>query len=118
MSIENVILLSSISSESESWVYSDRQKGAGYHRRYDAVHTAVFTFDNFKGSVKLQATLSLYPGVDDWFDVEYDSGLALESVDSTPLLTTELRNFTGNFIWIRAAYQLTEGTITQIRYSY
>lgn len=118
MSIENVILLSSTNSESADLVYSDKQKGAGYHRRYDAVHTAVFTFDNFKGSVKLQATLSLYPGDDDWFDIEYDSGLSLESVDSTPLLTTELRNFTGNFIWIRAAYQLTEGTITQIRYSY
>jgi hypothetical protein len=118
MSIENVILLSSTNNESADLVYSDKQKGAGYHRRYDAVHTAVFTFDNFKGSVKLQATLSLYPSDDDWFDIEYDSGLALESVDSTPLLTTELRNFTGNFIWIRAAYQLTEGTITHIRYSY
>ena len=118
MSIENVILLSSTNNESADFVYSNKQKGAGYQRRYDAIHTAVFSFNNFKGSVKLQATLALYPSDDDWFDIEYDSGSTLEAVDSTPLLTTELRNFTGNFVWIRAAYQITEGTITQIRYSY
>lgn len=118
MSIENIILLSSTSTESADFVYSNKQKGAGYHRRYDAVHTATFSFNNFKGSVKLQATLALYPSDDDWFDIIYDSGSELEAVDSTPLLTTEVRNFTGNFVWIRAAYQITEGTITQIRYSY
>jgi len=118
MPIENVILLSSTNSESTDFVYSDKQKGAGYHRRYDAVHTAVFNFDNFKGSVKLQATLVQYPSDDDWFDIEYDGGFALEAVDSTPLLTTEVRNFTGNFVWIRAAYRIIEGTISQIRYSY
>ena len=118
MSIENIILLSSTGTESADFVYSNKQKGAGYHRRYDAVHTATFSFNNFKGSVKLQATLALYPSDDDWFDIVYDSGSELEAVDSTPLLTTEVRNFTGNFVWIRAAYQITEGTITQIRYSY
>lgn len=118
MSTENIILISSTNAESADFVYSNKQKGAGYHRRYDAVHTATFSFDNFKGSVKLQATLALYPSEDEWFDIDYDNGSVLESIDSTPLLTTEIRNFTGNFVWIRAAYQITEGTITQIRYSY
>ena len=117
MAIENTVLLSSTSTESAGFQYSEKQKGAGYYRRDFPLHTAVFQFDNFKGSVKIQATLVLYPGEDDWFDVEYDSGYALEAVDSTPLLTTTSRNFTGNFIWIRAAYQITEGTISEIRYS-
>ena len=117
MAIENTVLLTVTSTESAVYLYSDKQKGAGYHRLENPLHTAVFQFNNFKGSVKIQATLVLYPSDDDWFDVEYDSGNSLEAVDSTPLLTTTSRNFTGNFIWIRAAYRLEEGTITEIRYS-
>jgi len=117
MAVENTILLTEKKTESSDFVYSDKQKGAGYHRLENALHTAVFRFDNFKGSVKIQATLMLYPSERDWFDVEYDSGSSLESVDSTPLLTTEIRNFTGNFIWLRAAYRIEEGTIREIRYS-
>lgn len=117
MAIENTILLTAASTESTVFQYSEKQKGAGYHRLENPLHTAVFQFNNFKGSVKIQATLVLYPSDDDWFDVEYDSGNSLEAVDSTPLLTTTSRNFTGNFIWIRAAYRLEEGTITEIRYS-
>lgn len=117
MAVENTILLSETNTESSDFLYSEKQKGAGYHRLENALHTAVFRFDNFKGSIKIQATLALYPGEDDWFDVVYDSGTSLESVDSTPLLTTETRNFTGNFVWIRAAYRIEEGTVTEIRYS-
>jgi hypothetical protein len=117
MAIENTVLLSNTSTESVEFQYSEKQKGAGYYRREYPLHTAIFQFDNFKGSVKIQATLVLYPSENDWFDVEYDSGDSLEAVDSTPLVTSTARNFTGNFVWIRAAYQITEGTISEIRYS-
>jgi hypothetical protein len=79
----------------------------------------MFEFNNFKGSVKLQGSLELYPGDSDWVDVLYDdSAENLESLDSTPLATNEIRNFTGNFVWIRLGYRLIEGTITQVRYNY
>jgi hypothetical protein len=117
MSTENTILLTATSTESQQFLYSEKQKGAGYYRRDNPVHTAVFRFDNFIGTVKIQATLSLYPAEHDWFDVEYDNGDPIEVVDSTPLLTSISRNFTGNFIWIRVAYQLEQGEITEIRYS-
>jgi hypothetical protein len=117
MSTENTILLTATSTESQQFLYSEKQKGAGYYRRDNPVHTAVFQFNNFKGSVKIQATLTMYPSDGDWFDVEYDNGDALEAVDSTPLLTNVSRNFTGNFIWLRAAYQLEQGEITEIRFS-
>lgn len=118
MSTENFILLSATSTESEEFLYGEKKKGAAYHRSADSLHTVVFSFDNFKGSVKIQGTLELYPSDTDWTDIVYDSGSAILSADSTPLLTTETRNFTGNFVWIRAAYQITEGTIQQIRYNY
>jgi hypothetical protein len=79
----------------------------------------MFEFNNFKGSVKLQGSLELYPGDNDWVDVVYDNSAEnLESLDSTPLAINEIRNFTGNFVWIRLGYRLIEGTITQVRYNY
>lgn len=118
MSIENIILLQNITSESLDFKYSEKQKGAGYYRKNDSMHTAIFSFNNFKGSVYLQGTLSLYPTEADWFNIEYDSGSQIENVDSTPLISQETRNFTGNFVWIRAKYLLEEGTISEIRYSH
>lgn len=117
MSIENTILLTTTGTKSPQFLYSEKQRGAGYYRRNFPLHTAVFGFDNFIGAVKIQATLVLYPAEHDWFDVEYDNGGAVEAVDSTPLSTAVSRNFTGNFIWIRAEYQLEQGEITEIRYS-
>lgn len=116
MAVKNTILLTSTSIASQDFVFSQKQKGAGYRRLDNPLHTAVFAFDNFQGAVKIQATLVLYPGESDWFDVEYDSGDAIET-DGSSLLTALVRNFTGNFIWIRAAYRIEQGTITEIRYS-
>ena len=119
MSTESITLLSSISTESSDLeIYSAKQKGAGYHRRADGLHTVHFQLDQFKGSIKIQGTLQMYPGEDDWVDLEFDSGSSLESIDSTNLTSDESRNFTGNWLWIRAAYNLQNGTINQIRYNF
>jgi hypothetical protein len=117
MSIETTILLSNISTESLdlTFDYSDKQKGAGYHKSNDGMHTVVYAFDEFAGTVKIQATLELYPGDNDWFDV---AGTELGG-DSTLINSSALSyTFTGRFVWIRAAYNLQSGTITQIRYNY
>lgn len=117
MAIENTVLLSNVSTESSEFQYSEKQKGAGYYRRDFPLHTAIFRVSDFNGSIKIQATLVLYPSERDWFDVDYDNGEAIEFTDSTTLSTTSTRNFTGNFIWIRSAYRIDQGTITEIRYS-
>ena len=121
MSKENTVLISNYSYDNEpsTFFYSEKQKGAGYHRYNDGIHTVVFQFDNFKGSVKIQATLALYPGDNDWFDVTYDTiSTSLDALDSTPLVDTANCTFTGKFTWIRAAYKLEQGAITEIRYNY
>ena len=120
MSNESIVLLSNISDDSQPtvWQYSEKNRGAGYYKNSNGVHTAVFEFNNFKGSVKIQATLELYPAESDWFDVVYDSAsTSLTSLDSTPLIENATCTFTGKFVFIRAAYMLEEGTITQIRYN-
>jgi hypothetical protein len=120
MSIETIVLLSNASDDTQplSQQYSDKNRGAGYYKNGNGVHTVAFTFDNFKGSIKIQATLALYPGHDDWFDVVYDySQVDLESIDSTPPISDATCTFTGKFVFIRAVYMLEEGTISEIRYS-
>lgn len=121
MSTETIVLLSNASDDSQPtvWQYSDKNRGAGYYKNNSALHTMVFEFDNFKGSVKIQATLELHPGDNDWFDVVYDADVnSLTNLDSTPIVANAVCTFTGKFVFIRAAYQLEEGTITEIRYNH
>lgn len=118
MSTESLILLEnkSVESTDSSTLYSGKQKGAGYHKRYGSLHTAVYDVDAFVGTIKLQGTLELYPGEADWVDiVGTDIGLGS---DSSAWTAVQSVNFTGNFVWIRAAYNLQNGTINQIRYNY
>lgn len=117
MSKETVVLLENVSVEATSsdFSYGEKRKGAGYNKNTDGVHTAIFQFDNFVGTVKIQGTLELYPNENDWVDID-ETTVAVE--DSTPLVSNETRTFTGKFIYIRAAYNVQNGIITQIRYNY
>lgn len=118
MSNENLILISNVtnadSSISPEFTYSSKAKAAGYHLKQDNLHTVVYQLNNFTGTIKLQGTLSEYPGDADWVDI----------VDSQVTYSDQLGsynysfNFKGNFVWIRAAYTLLSGDITQIRYNY
>lgn len=116
MSNENIVLLSNISTEStdSSFAYSDKNKGAGYNKNGDGVHTVVYTVDSFVGTIKMQGTLELYPGENDWVDI---TGTELGG-DSSVFSASQSRTFVGKFLWIRAAYNLQNGIITQIRYNY
>ena len=120
MSIENIILLSNVYTESinSDFSYGDKKRGAGYYKNNDGLHTVVFNFDNFVGSVKLQGTLELYPGENDWVDISYDSiTIPVDALDSTPVVGTSVASFRGKFLWIRAAYNIQNGGITEIRYN-
>ena len=116
MQIQSIILVSNYSNDQipAEFTYSSKQPGAGYHNGNDGVHTAVYELYEFSGTVKIQATLALYPGDNDWFDISK----SVLGGDSTVIGTmTTFYSFSGKFVWIRAAYQLDQGTITHIRFS-
>jgi hypothetical protein len=117
MSIETIVLLENISTEavSAAFSYGDKRKGAGYHKNNDGIHTAVFQFNNFVGTVKIQGTLELYPNDTDWLDID-NTIITVE--DSSTLNNDETRTFIGKFVYIRAAYNIQNGTITEIRYNH
>ncbi len=119
MSTESIVLVSNITAESNNsgYVYSNKNKGAGYNKNGDGVHTVVYVVDDFIGSIKMQGTLELYPGDNDWVDiVNTERGLAGDS--TTWVNDTYTASFTGKFVWIRAAYNLQNGTIVEIRYNH
>lgn len=119
MSIESRVLVENIATEASdsTFAYSDKNKGAGFHRVNNGVHTFVYQTDSFVGTIKLQGTLEMYPGEADWVDI--DNTLVDAYNDSTLFQSGSVTgNFTGQFLWIRAAYNIGNGTITQIRYNF
>lgn len=119
MATRNYILLENVSVESSSDQYSNKAKAAGYHSVAGGLHTIVFSFDNFQGSLKMQGTLVEHPGDNDWVDITFDDDTTVVvDNDSSAQLATVTRNFVGNFVWIRAKYTLINGSITKIQYNF
>jgi hypothetical protein len=122
MPTENTILLSNVTAEAgnANLSYGSKKKASGYHQSGDAVHTTIYTVNSFSGTVKLQGTLNLYPGDNDWVDIANteigDDSSGVGGIDGQNYSIS--RNFVGNFVWIRAAYNLQNGTIVDLRFNY
>ena len=91
--------------------YSDKNRGAGYYKNGDGIHTVLFHTEAFEGTVTIQATLDLHPLDQDWFDVVTET-FAVDSSNSLRSTT-----ITGKFVFIRAAYHIENGEIITVRYN-
>ena len=89
-------------------VTGDAYKGDGYYGRSDGFHTVQYTLNNVRGTVSIQGTLAIDPASTDWFTV-YSQEYTEETTAS------KLTNFTGNYVWIRAIVEYTQGTIESIK---
>lgn len=97
---------------------SNKQPGAGYHQKYDSLHTFVISFSNWGGVLKIQGTLELFPGDDSWVDLVDSSGQTMSyGGDTGEYNSTITVNARGNFIWIRAIGITNSGIIQQIQFS-
>ena len=96
-------------------VTGEKYKGDGYYGRSDGLHTVQYNLTGLNGSVTIQATLAVSPIEDDWFTV-YTKTYALSGSqsDSTNEKLSNLVNFTGNYVWIRARIEYTDGTVNSI----
>ena len=102
--------------------YSDKKKGAGYHKNGNGVHTVSYVVNAFLGSITMQGTLAQYPSDndDDWVEIDSFAGdsTLYNSPGGDTIDYTYSNTFTGKFVWIRAKYTLQNGTIREIRYNY
>jgi len=117
MSNEITILLEN--AENTGSFVSDKKTGSGYHQKYDNLHTFVLNFSNWRGVLKIQGTLEMFPGENDWFDLRDPLNAKLEyGGDSSNYNTVVTANSRGNFLWIRAVGTTDQGSIVEIRYNH
>jgi len=103
------ILLSNQSHPGDSTnetVTGDAVKGDGYYGRSDGVHTVQYTYTEFTGTIIIKATLAINPTDGDWFTVH--------SYNAAQETGSKITNFTGNYVWIRATVNYTDGSIESI----
>ena len=107
----------------------DKFKGDGYYGRSDGLHTIQINLNDFIGTIAMEGTLASTPTDDDWFTIPLGTGNT--SMDTTGLIgeatvsgithstsnsTSSTKNFTGNYVWIRAKItNWTAGSITNIK---
>jgi len=117
MSNEITILLENAANTGQ--FASEKKPGAGYHQKYDNLHTFVLRFSNWSGELKLQGTLEMFPDEDDWVTLRDSSdAMLIYGNDSSDYDSTLTANVRGNFVWIRATGVTNSGIITEIRFNY
>jgi hypothetical protein len=100
---------------------SDKEKGDGYYSQVDGVHTVAYHVspdinDTAGISIKMQGSLATIPTEDDWFDI---NGTAITNTDIDGSTLVFPKNFTGNFVWVRAKCTgMTAGSVTKILYNH
>ena len=117
MSTESKVLLSSLS---EIGTFTGNKcQGSSYHKLATSMHTIIVSFSNWSGELRFQGTLALYPAESDWFDLkDLNNDSILLGDGSTDYDDSYAFSSIGNFVWIRAAYNVQNGTITSILYNY
>lgn len=108
-------ILKDITEDRPEFQFSDKFKGAGYHSVLGGLHTALYELEGFIGTLVLQGTLMEQPSENDWVNIV---GTTVSDEDSTPVTASQTKTFQGNFVWIRAKYQLIDGKIVNLLYNY
>ena len=87
-------------------VTGTKYKGDGYYGRADGFHTVQYNVAEFNGTIKMQGTLAITPAETYYFDI---AGTEEVGTDGT-----YFKNFTGNFVWVRAVITYTSGTVQSV----
>ena len=87
-------------------VTGEPYKGDGYYGRADGFHTVQYNVTGFSGTIKMQGTLATTPVESDYFDIT--------GTTETGTTGSYFKNFTGNYVWVRASVTYTDGTIQSI----
>lgn len=93
-------------------------KGDGYFNGSDGFHTVMYTAgQDFVGTMTMQATLASSPIESDWFDIAGTS-VNYRYINARTEKTVDLRNFIGNFVWVRGRISIEQGVVSSIRYNH
>lgn len=94
-------------------VTGDNYQGDGYYSRSDGFHTVQYNVTGFIGTIVMQATLATTPADEDWFTLSGTTHTST-ATDTDESDGSFLKNFTGNYVWVRATATYTDGTVNSI----
>jgi hypothetical protein len=72
---------------------------------------------NFQGTINMQATLATDPIEADWFTID-NTIVTYTQNDDRNTSTVDMRNFTGNFVWVRGKVTIDNGSVLYIQYNH
>ena len=87
-------------------VTGEKFKGDGYYGRSDGLHSVQYNYSGLSGTITIQGTLAVTPVEADWFDVH--------TYTAAQETSSAIASFTGNYVWVRAVVEYTDGTINSI----
>ena len=101
--------------DSTASTISDKVKADGYFGNADGLHTVAYiTSSDFVGTIKMQGSLATNPDNSiDWFDIDGTS-----VGDGSSVVSTQYKNFTGNFVWVRSVTTVETGSVTKIQLNF
>jgi len=110
--MESKIIINTVTHPNDSsikTITTNRYKANGYYGVRFGIHSIQYNLLNFVGNIIVQGALELSPTEDDWFDIE-------ETLYETSVETTinTIKNFTGNFVYIRTVVNYYNGTIRSV----
>lgn len=97
---------------------SSPAKGNGYFNSGYGLHTVMYVSTNdFIGTITMQATLASEPTESDWFTIpETNASYSEFSIRNTN--SVDLRNFEGNFVWVRGTVLIDQGSVLMAQYNH
>lgn len=110
-------------------ITGDPTRGAGWYGPNSGLHSVAIRVLNFQGRVRVQATLAMIPGDNDWFSVlpngvaywQYPRPGFVIGLPSTGETSNVGFNFSYNVVWVRATVDrsyLIPPTQTPLQFSY
>lgn len=113
-------------------IFSEKLPCAGYYGLGSKTHAVNYVVEGaFKGTCSLQITSSPNPGENDWVNlpnstvsftgIETTGGAGISGGFSGTVsrpTKTELKTFTGNYAWVRAKLDISQGTLQAIKINF
>lgn len=94
-------------------VTGEMYQGDGYYSRSDGFHTVQYNVEGFIGELVIQATLATSPINADWFTLPTTRHTST-ATDTDNSDGSFVKNFTGNYVWVRVIATFTDGTINSV----
>ena len=112
--------------------YSNKLEGSGYYQLGERTHAVAYTIEGaFIGTCTVQVSMTPAPGENDWIDLpdtkqvynglETTGGAGIAGGFSGAVsrpTKTNLREFTGDYAWVRTKLEISRGTLQAIKYNF